>query len=771
MNQKVFYFFLFSFFLTTSLLAQPTNDSACNATMLAVGTSCTGAAYTNIDATPDILEPYPNCFFGNPADLESVWFSFEMPTSGKARINMSSGTLALIQLNVAVYSVGDCANYGTFSEINCRAAFSSSGNYLNVSGPSGSIYYIQVDGSFSNNGTFCIDVEECIPPTNNIVANAIPLTIDANCFGLAYSSTCADSEPNEPLGACFFNSPTPPVEQQSTVWFSFVCPSTGRVEVEYRGNQPLSSQEVQFAIYEVGNVSDFSTYTEVGCQANSNARYYLIDLIPNQQYYIQVDGAFFEEGDFCIEVNSCAPPMGDLVCDAIDLSPNIPCANFPYSIECATGESNEPSASCFFNGTDQLNTLWFEFVATADGAIVSTDFAPDPHIFNELQLGVYQLTDCADFSTFTEVACDLQNGTLSNDALVQVNAMTQGESYFVQVDGLFTDRQEFCIELWMPILEAPNLDAVCVLSEIPIYQDLYEFQIAGGFAESQNGLDTASFTLVSEQTDQGSCPEIVSRVYEIQDQTGFVAQCTQVIYVGDFIDPIMNCPPTQSFSCNAPNLNLTYSQFLALGGTITDNCGIDTTTFAKSFEQLVLPNCEAFDVVYEIFDNCGNRSECSMMVEVIDSTPPIFTCPMDIQLVCRDTVPAPYPDYLAFQSAGGSASDNCAVRTSSFQLLTESDTGPSCPRTIIRTYEIRDFCENIATCQQLIEFECPTSITITDNPATDDYEAGVAIQTSGTVTIETQALFSAKAVTLSPGFEVVATSTFTSFEISTDGCQ
>jgi hypothetical protein len=85
-------------------------------------------------------------------------------------------------------------------------------------------------------------------------------------------------------------------------------------------------------------------------------------------------------------------------------------------------------------------------------------------------------------------------------------------------------------------------------------------------------------------------------------------------------------------------------------------------------------------------------------------------------------VPA-YANLDSFLLAGGVASDNCALDSLTFSLVSEVSDGLTCPETVTRTYSIADSCGNLATCTQVItvhDLEAPMLTCVADTSAVCD---------------------------------------------------
>ena len=94
-----------------------------------------------------------------------------------------------------------------------------------------------------------------------------------------------------------------------------------------------------------------------------------------------------------------------------------------------------------------------------------------------------------------------------------------------------------------PSLSCPGgLTATCDISEQPAYVDYAAFTAGGGIASDNCGIDASSFRLVSESSDGASCPEVITRVYEIADNCGNTTTCSQTITITDAIAPRSKLP-------------------------------------------------------------------------------------------------------------------------------------------------------------------------------------------------------------------------------------
>ena len=141
-------------------------------------------------------------------------------------------------------------------------------------------------------------------PVNDALCNSVSLTIGDTSNGSEYTNINASVQNNEPVPTCFTDGIS------STVWFDFVAPSSGNIEVTTDFNN-AGLTDTQVAVYETsGTCDDLVSLVEVGCAVNGGtidndqAVLSLDNLNPGQTYYVQVDqGAGSASGTFGIQVN------------------------------------------------------------------------------------------------------------------------------------------------------------------------------------------------------------------------------------------------------------------------------------------------------------------------------------------------------------------------------------------------------------------------------------------------------------------------------------
>jgi len=131
---------------------------------------------------------------------------------------------------------------------------------------------------------------------------------------------------------------------------------------------------------------------------------------------------------------------------------------------------------------------------------------------------------------------------------------------------------------------------------------------------------------------------------------GTMDTCDIDILVVDQEFTVFDCPADVIGCADSLAIATNIAEFLALGGAVSDDCGIDSTTFAFLMEdEIPDPNfCKRVRRFYQVFDIHGNGEICTHNIIIDDTTPPVITCADTIcmqTLGCSaDNVVVPIPD-------------------------------------------------------------------------------------------------------------------------------
>jgi gliding motility-associated-like protein len=165
-----------------------------------------------------------------------------------------------------------------------------------------------------------------------------------------------------------------------------------------------------------------------------------------------------------------AQPVNDDCVDAISVPvSSAECLATFYTTAGAGFEATDPNPSCWLpDGPD--NNVWFSFIPTTAAVEISTYF--DAEMTNT-QVAVYSGTCGA----FTELACqeDLDAGFELLDAILYLDGLTPGTTYYLMVDGNFGQTGTFglCIQEMIPWPEpagddCPEAVFLCTKDDVSI---------------------------------------------------------------------------------------------------------------------------------------------------------------------------------------------------------------------------------------------------------------------------------------------------------------
>jgi gliding motility-associated-like protein len=141
--------------------------------------------------------------------------------------------------------------------------------------------------------------------------------------------------------------------------------------------------------------------------------------------------------------------------------------------------------------------------------------------------------------------------------------------------------------------------------------------------------------------------------------------------------------------------------------TATDACSNATVTYNQAITNVVCAGTYTITRTWTATDTCGNATNASQTINVIDITPPTFSqaTPIDVAVSCDAVPTAPVL----------SASDSCGTAT---VVMTEVTTPSTiCPSTytLVRTWTATDLCGNPASVSQTINVSDSTGPFIVGN--------------------------------------------------------
>lgn len=295
-------------------------------------------------------------------------------------------------------------------------------------------------------------------PANDNLCNALVIEIGAICTDIPnIDNTTATAEANEPEVSCAEGTPV----VSNSVWYSFVASANPVHLLATPDDLSVGFQMNLFTLS--GDCTNLDSLTLVAC--NTPVTNLIISpsiittLTEGQTYYVQISGRKFDfpgevvsAGTGCLTIEEITPPANDNVCNAttVDLDAGAQI----FSNRLATAQDGEAAIAPPFtfrfdeNGWGSIaidRSVWFTFTTPPEGGNVLVDLTASNGLaggFNS-QLAVYQVGDCADFSTFSLVqATDDAFGPNANGGFsvivnpsMNVFCLEGNTTYYVLVDG------------------------------------------------------------------------------------------------------------------------------------------------------------------------------------------------------------------------------------------------------------------------------------------------------------------------------------------------
>ncbi|MFA4851252.1 MAG: T9SS type A sorting domain-containing protein [Bacteroidales bacterium] len=444
---------LLSFFTVSPvfLKCQPVNDDICNAISLAVNSNyCYDG--TNVGATTVSSDKIGSCWIGGTKS-HTVWYTFTAPASGNVMVTTdnSGGTLTNSQL--AIFSSSDNTCNGTLTEEECDENGGSGCDLCAAAVLTGltpgKIYFVELDGYSTENGTFCIDVHDGGDIlTNDDCANAMNMWVGSSCNlqnQCTYTTypnsinTGATGEISwETAPACWTQGTA-----LNTVWYKFTAVNTTtNIQIEYTGG---GAPDPHVAVYS----GACGSLALVACQEDNSGKEVNLSFSTTvaQTYYIQYDSDK-ELGCNKICLNSSggsAVPSNNACASAQTLVLNTPVNSDNWLA------TDDGSFSC---GTTE-NSVWYKFTPLISGIHYFTLLSQEGcYNFNNsasthtsfygasLQMVVYNTSTCTPSSS-SEFDCV----SSENSNNIDISAsLTGGLTYLIMVDGLYGASCEFFIE-------------------------------------------------------------------------------------------------------------------------------------------------------------------------------------------------------------------------------------------------------------------------------------------------------------------------------------
>jgi hypothetical protein len=200
------------------------------------------------------------------------------------------------------------------------------------------------------------------------------------------------------------------------------------------------------------------------------------------------------------------------------------------------------------------------------------------------------------------------------------------------------------------------------------------------FTDLCAGIITPSVTTV---TNTIGCSNIITRTWTATDPCGNTTNRSQVITVRDTTPPAVTTAQGANATIECPAVpNFSGPVFTDLcAGVITPS--VVTVTNTSGCTNIITRTWTAND-------GCGNSTNRSQVITVVDTTPPVITCATNKTVPCGT----------AWSFDAPVASDICSGTNVTLTFTTV--TNGVCPQVITRTWTATDLCGNTNTCSQTV---------------------------------------------------------------------
>ncbi|MGE0481581.1 MAG: S8 family serine peptidase, partial [Phycisphaerae bacterium] len=137
----------------------------------------------------------------------------------------------------------------------------------------------------------------------------------------------------------------------------------------------------------------------------------------------------------------------------------------------------------------------------------------------------------------------------------------------------------------------------------------------------------------------------------VTDPLGITSTCNAQVTLIDTTPPSITCPPGLTIECDEPRDPSNTGS-----ATATDNCGVSGIVFNDVITNQICTHTFTINRTWTASDAAGNTASCLQLIQVVDTTPPVITCPPDIRVpfgnkICDSAV----QDWLDSTTA----TDNC----------------------------------------------------------------------------------------------------------------
>ncbi|GEM_PF-5456315 len=384
---------------------------------------------------------------------QGVWFRFTTGTSPGSIITIdatsdSANAGSDIDLQLALYESSNNACTGALTLV--ESDYDGAGVIYNeemaVSCLSPNTnYFLLVDGEGSGFAPDAVEGYFGLEIIDNGIEQGGDEICEANDLGTVPNGGSVGTTVLSQSNACATNTndPTSPsFTSNQGVWYSFVTPLSGSVNIDANSDLPfpagVDAIDIQLSLYSSSNGLCSGTLTHVQSSYIAGINDEDLNatcLSPGTRYWLMVDGSTLNSsGTFDVTISDAnfTAASNDLICSATSLgNPWSAAANLTGESNYCAGSSGEPVPAAF--PVDQ--SVWYSFNTPASGGPFAIDVSalPNGGDVMDLQLAVYSSSDNTCSGGLTELASNYGFGTF--DESLNVQCLLDGSTYFLMVDG------------------------------------------------------------------------------------------------------------------------------------------------------------------------------------------------------------------------------------------------------------------------------------------------------------------------------------------------
>lgn len=288
------------------------------------------------------------------------------------------------------------------------------------------------------------------------------------------------------------------------------------------------------------------------------------------------------------------------------------------------------------------------------------------------------------------------------------------------------------VEHHAPVITCPqNVTVQCDTPITPDAESIVGIATATDNCDSSPSITYADEVVPYDPYDDGllgggktsGCGFLVKRTWTARDASGNVSTCLQQIAVIDTIAPNMTCPSDAVIECGE---SIDPSNPKVGAANVSDNC--DATPIVDYFDYDDKGSSSYGTVVTRVWfaiDSCGNYADCTQLITIVDTQPPVLTVPPDMTVQCDQPTDPSY-------TGCATAIDACTThRTITHEdEITYPAGGPVCNGyIIIRHWTATDQSGNDATADQII------TVVDTEAPVISECPSNLYLSTGGDCTV------------------------------------